>query len=62
MKTPTCFECGREMEQTGRLTWYCVDCNVCPICDCPQVDGFLHYSGCINAESFNDTYEGNEAE
>ena len=43
---PTCFECGCEAEQSGRMTWYCPDCDTCPDCGCPRVDGFEHYQGC----------------
>ena len=44
--TPTCFECDAAMEQTGRMTWYCPDCDVCPECSCPRADNFAHYAGC----------------
>ncbi len=46
MKKPTCFECDAELEQTGRNTWYCPDCNVCAECGCPDADGFMHYANC----------------
>lgn len=49
-KTPTCRECGETCEQTGRLTWYCPSCDVCPECNCPRADGFAHYEGCKDAE------------
>lgn len=42
----SCFECKAAMEQTGRNTWYCPDCDTCPDCGCPNADGFAHYAGC----------------
>ena len=45
-KIPTCRECKMTCEQSGRLTWYCPSCDVCPECHCPNVDGFAHYDGC----------------
>lgn len=45
-----CFECGEQMEQTGRLTWYCPNCDTCPECGCPNADGFAHYAGCEAAD------------
>jgi hypothetical protein len=49
---PKCFECGEDGQQTGRYTWYCPSCNVCPECGCPDADGFQHYAGCyVGAET-----------
>lgn len=46
MKTGICRECGTELVQSGRLTWYCPQCDTCSSCGCPRVDGFAHNSGC----------------
>ncbi len=46
----TCFECGEDMEETGRNTLYCPSCDVCPECRCPNADGFQHHAGCDMAE------------
>ncbi len=45
-----CRECEGPLDQTGRLTWYCPECDVCPDCNCPRVDGFAHYQGCESAD------------
>lgn len=50
-KTTDCPECGANTETTGRDTRYCPDCDTCPTCGCPQVDGFSHYAGCAEAEA-----------
>ena len=50
MRINRCFNCDCQMEQTGRLTWYCPDCDVCPDCGCPRADGFAHYQGCESAD------------
>lgn len=47
----TCFECGEEMEETGRNTLYCPSCDVCSDCGCPDADGFQHYAGCETARA-----------
>lgn len=41
-----CDECGTNLEQSGRLTWYCPTCDVCPECLEPQADGAYHEYGC----------------
>lgn len=45
-RTPTCLECDEPCVQSGRLTWYCPDCETCTECGCPAVDGFEHNLGC----------------
>jgi len=47
----SCFECGEHLLSTGRYTTYCPDCDTCPDCGCPNVDGFSHYEGCETAIS-----------
>lgn len=49
-RVPECRECGTKCEQTGRNTWFCPECDVCPECECPNADGFTHYAGCESAE------------
>jgi hypothetical protein len=47
LKTMKCRECGEHMiEQTGRGTLYCIDCDTCPTCGCADADGFRHFVGC----------------
>ena len=46
-----CSNCGEHtIKQTGRATLYCDDCNTCPTCGCPDVDGFMHYAGCADRD------------
>lgn len=37
-----CVECGGDLEQDGRNTWFCPSCDCCP--DCGEFDG--HASHC----------------
>ena len=45
-----CSECGEHLWRTSLGTVYCPECDVCPECLCPHVDGFRHYAGCPRIE------------
>lgn len=51
-----CGECDEHLQLTGRNTSFCPSCNVCSVCDCPQVDGFSHYAGCSESEDDSDAH------
>ncbi len=57
MKEKECRECGETLEQTGRLTYYCPSCDVCPECFCEQVDGNFHHSNCSELSVKEEAHE-----
>lgn len=45
-----CDECDTELEQDGRLTWYCTNCDCCSECAAHLFAGWSHEEGCALRE------------